>query len=59
MAQNLIKQTNQKFNPARLTTKVCAVMKLQTHLDVEIKEKEKSSSWERGNQFSIKIKASS
>lgn len=41
MAQNLIMQTNQKFDPARLTAKACAVTELGTHLDLEIKEKEK------------------
>lgn len=39
MAQNLIKQTNQKSNSATLTAKACSVTKLRSHPDLEIKEK--------------------
>lgn len=51
MAQNLIKQTNQKFTPVRLTARVYAVTKFQTHLDLGIKEKENSVAGKGATSF--------
>lgn len=51
MAQNLIKQTNQKFTPARLTANVCAIMKFQAHLDLGVKKKENSVAGKGASSF--------
>ena len=51
MAQNLIKQTNQKFTPARLTAKIYAIMKFQAHLDLGVKEKENSVAGKGASSF--------